>query len=88
MTVRVDVLNIYKNLHIVVTNQQWVVRWSWVNFLDRGVLLIWIIVVGQGSIALAVDAGRFFFDIFTLLNRFTSFLPLSGRRLVGWLFLV
>ena len=33
-----------------------VVRWCWVNFQCRGVLLIWII-VGQGPIALAVGAG-------------------------------
>ena len=32
------------------------VRWYWVNFQCRGVLLIWII-VGQGPIALAVGAG-------------------------------
>ena len=30
-------------------------RWSWVNFQCRGVLLIWIR-VGQGPTALAVDA--------------------------------
>ena len=33
-----------------------VVRWCWVNFQCRGVLLIWII-VGQGPTALAVGAG-------------------------------
>ena len=33
-----------------------VVRWGWVNFQFRGVLLIRII-VGQGPIALAVGAG-------------------------------
>ena len=32
------------------------VRWCWVNFQCRGVLLIWII-VGQGPTALAVGAG-------------------------------
>ena len=55
-----------------------VVRWCWVNFQCRGVLLIWII-VGQGPIALAVGAGGglfgHFFSILSLL-----FLPLSGRR--------
>ena len=33
-----------------------VVRWCWVNFQCRGVLLIWII-VGQGPIALAGASG-------------------------------
>ena len=32
------------------------VRWRWVNFQCRGVLLIWVI-VGQGTTALAVGAG-------------------------------
>ena len=32
------------------------VRWCWVNFQCRGILLIWII-VSQGPIALAVGAG-------------------------------
>ena len=32
------------------------VRWSWVNFQCRGVLLIWI-KVGQGPTALVVGAG-------------------------------
>ena len=40
-------------------------RWSWVNFQCRGVLLIWMI-VGQGPIALAVGAGGGCLDIFTL----------------------
>ena len=39
------------------------VRWCWVNFQCRGVLLIWII-VGQGPIALAVGAGGGCLDIF------------------------
>ena len=33
-----------------------VVRWCWVNFQCRGVLLMWI-KVGQGPTALAVGAG-------------------------------
>ena len=33
-----------------------VVRWCWINFQCRGVLVIWII-VGQGPTALAVDSG-------------------------------
>ena len=56
-----------------------VVRWCWVNFQCRGVLLIWII-VGQGPIALAVGAGGGCFDIFSLSVLSLLFLPLSGRR--------
>ena len=53
------------------------VRWCWVNFQCRGVLLIWLI-VGQGPIALAAGAVGFFFDIFLppLISLF--FLPLPG----------
>ena len=40
-----------------------VVRWCWVNFQCRGVLLIWII-VGQGPTALAVGAGGGLFGHF------------------------
>ena len=39
------------------------VRWCWVNFQCRGVLLIWIR-VGQGLTALAVGAGGDCLDIF------------------------
>ena len=39
------------------------VRWCWVNFKCRGVLLIWI-KVGQGPTALAVGAGGGSLDIF------------------------
>ena len=55
------------------------VRWCWVNFQCRGVLLIRMI-VGQGPIALAVGAGGGCLDIFfsSILSLF--FLPLSGRR--------
>ena len=49
------------------------VRWSWVNFQCRGVLLVWIR-VGQGPTALAVGAGGGCLDIFTL---FYPFSPLS-----------
>ena len=45
------------------------VRWGWVNFQCRGVLLIWII-VGQGPIALAVGAG----GCLDILTRFSWFL--------------
>ena len=55
------------------------VRWCWVNFQCRGVLLIWII-VGQGPVALAVGAGRGCLDIFSLSILSLIFLPLSGRR--------
>ena len=57
-----------------------VVRWCWVNFQCRGVLLVWIR-VGQGPIALAVDAGGGCLDIFSLVYRF-SFLSPSG--VAGW----
>ena len=40
-----------------------VVRWCWVNFLCRGVLLIWNR-VGQGPIALAIGAGGGLFGHF------------------------
>ena len=56
-----------------------VVQWCWVNFQCRGVLLIWIR-VGQGPIALAVGAGGGCLDIFSLIYRFSFYLPLSGRR--------
>ena len=42
---------------------------------------IWI-TVGQGPTALAVGAGRFFLDIFTLICPFS---PLSPSLSVGWL---
>ena len=40
-----------------------VVRWYWVNFQRRGILLIWTI-VGQGPTVLAVGAGEGCLDIF------------------------
>ena len=51
-----------------------VVRWCWVNFQCRGVLLIWIR-VGQGPAALAVGGG---FDIFTLVYHFYFLSPSLG----------
>ena len=39
------------------------VRWCWVNFQCRGVLLIWIR-VGQGLTVLAVGMGGGYLDIF------------------------
>ena len=55
-----------------------VVRWCWVNFQCRGVLLIWI-TVGQGPAALAVGAGEGCLDIFSLVYHF-SFLSPSLRE--------
>ena len=40
---------------------------------------IWMI-VGQGSIALAVGAKGRYLDIFTLIYPFSPLFPLSGRR--------
>ena len=51
-----------------------VVRWSWVNFQCRGVLLV-LIRVGQGPTALAVGAGGGCLDIFTLVYPFFPFSP-------------
>ena len=48
------------------------VRWCWVDFLCRGVLLIWI-VVGQGPAALAVGAGGVVWTFFSRLSFLTSF---------------
>ena len=46
------------------------VRRCWVNFQCRGVLLIWII-VGQGTIALAVGAGEGCLGILSLVCLFS-----------------
>ena len=54
-----------------------VVRWCWVNFQCRGVLLI-LIIAGQGPTALTVGAGGGCSDI--LLSSIISFFSLSGRR--------
>ena len=51
-----------------------VVRWSWLNFQCRGVLLVWIR-VGQGPTAFAVGAGGGCLDIFTLVYPFSSLSP-------------
>ena len=50
------------------------VRWSWVNFQCRGVLLIWII-VRQGSTALVVGAGGGCLDVFSLVYHFSFLSP-------------
>ena len=49
-----------------------VVRWCWVNFQCRGVLLVWIIV---GATALAVGAGGGCLDIFSLACHFSFLSP-------------
>ena len=55
-----------------------VVRWCWVNFQCRGVLLVWKR-VGQGPTVLAVGAGgRFGHFLSSIISLF--FLPLSWRR--------
>ena len=51
-----------------------VVRWCWVNFQCRGVLLIWTR-VGQGPTALAVGAGGACLDIFSLVYCFSFLSP-------------
>ena len=53
-----------------------VVRWCWVNFQCRGVLLIWIR-VGQGPTALAVGVGGGCLDIFSLVCHFSLTFSLS-----------
>ena len=50
------------------------VRWCWVNFQCRGVLLTWI-QVGQGPTALAVGAGGGCLDIFSLVYHFSFLSP-------------
>ena len=49
-----------------------VVRWYWVNFQCRGVLLIWIR-VGKGPTALSVGVGCL--DIFSLTYHFSFLSP-------------
>ena len=49
-------------------------RRCWVNFQCRGVLLVWMI-VGQGSIALAIGAGGGCLDIFSLIYLFSFLSP-------------
>ena len=48
------------------------VRWCWVNFQCRGVLLI-LIIVGQGPTVLTIGAGEGCLDIFTLVYHLFSF---------------
>ena len=51
-----------------------VVRWCWVSFQCRGVLLIWSR-VGQGPTVLAVGAGGGCLDIFSLVYHFSFLSP-------------
>ena len=55
------------------------VRWCWVNFRFRGVLLIWVI-VGQGPFAVAVGADEACLDTFSLVYHLSSLSPPLGRR--------
>ena len=55
------------------------VRWCWVNFQCRLLILIWII-VGQGPIALAVGAGGDCLDIFFSSLPFLFSFSLFGGR--------
>ena len=64
--------NIFVSSDNVTTNGGRVVRWCWVNFQCRGVLLVWIR-VGQGPAALAVGAGCL--DIFALICHFYFLSP-------------
>ena len=57
----------------------WMMRWCWVNFQCRGILLIWMR-VRQGPTALAVYAGGGCLDFFLSSIISLFFLPLSGRR--------
>ena len=58
------------------------VRWCWVSFQCRGVLLAWV-KVGQGPTALAVGAGGGCLDIFFLcLSFLLSFSPSLGDDIV------
>ena len=57
------------------------VRWRWVSFHFRGVLLTWIR-VGQGPTALAMGAGGGCLDIFTLVYHFYFLSPSLWER--GW----
>ena len=50
------------------------VRWCWVNFQCRGILLIWLI-VEQGPTALAVGANGGCLDIFALIYLFSPLSP-------------
>ena len=54
-----------------------VVRWCWVKFQCRGVLLIWII-VGQKPIALAVGVDGDCLDMFSLVYLFSFLSPSLG----------
>ena len=63
----------YKGFHCGTRGGR-VVRWCWVNFQCRGVLLIWSR-VGQGPTVLAVGAGGGCLDIFSLVYHFSFLSP-------------
>ena len=61
-----------------------VVRWSWVNFQCRGVLLNWIR-VAQGPTALAVGAGGVVWTFYIYhVSSFSLSLGDVGGRVVRW----
>ena len=66
-------INVYATSH---NGDGGVVRWRWVNFQCRGVLLIWEL-VGKGPTALAVGAGGACLDFFSLVCHFSVFSPLG-----------
>ena len=61
-------------LFVIVQRGGRVVRWCWVTFQCRGVLLTWI-QVEQGPTALAVGAGGGCLDIFSLVYHFSFLSP-------------
>ena len=64
----------FRNFHSLDSGSGRVVRWCWLNFQCRGVLLI-SITVGQGPTALAVGAGGGCLDIFSLIYHFSFLSP-------------
>ena len=66
-------------LSLLVLGDGRVVRWCWVNFQCRGVLLVRKI-VEQGPTVLAVGAGGGGLDIFFSHLSFLSSFSLSGKR--------
>ena len=63
----------FSDLYLIVWGGR-VVRWYWVSFQCRGLLLIWSR-VGQGPTALAVGPGWGCFDIFSLVYHFSFLSP-------------
>ena len=71
LSVRLVVMYVHLSVPLFVGGGR-VVRWCWVNFQCRGVLLVWIR-VGQGPTVLAVGAGGGCLDIFALVCHLFSF---------------